>query len=120
MTSGKNVLVVPAGFAGSSGHGMDKEEIVLADPRETVDTLTNPNDRPVIASLTGVAERSTAFSCWRVFVKTSTQSVGMCCVLNVCCCCQWCGYAALVESRNVQPGTATMNKWVPRQQAMER
>jgi len=53
MTSGRNVLVVPAGFAGSSGHGMDGYRIVLADPRETVDTLTNPNDRPVIASLTG-------------------------------------------------------------------
>ena len=62
MTAGQNVLVVPAGFDGASAHGMDEEEIVLADPRETVDTLTNPNDRPVIASLTGVAERSTTFS----------------------------------------------------------
>ena len=99
---------------------MDMERIVLADPRETVDTLTNPNDRPVIASLTGVAERSTAFSCWRVCVKNSTESVATCCVLNVCCCCHWCGYLALENSRNVQPGTATMGKWVPRQQAMER
>ena len=120
MTKGKNVLVVPAGFAGSSGHGMDEEAIVLADPRETVDTLTNPNDRPVIASLTGVAERSTAFSCWRVCVKHSTESVFMSCSYNVCCCCQWCGLWALLRSRNVQPGTATMSKWVPRQQAMER
>jgi len=120
MTSGERVLVVPAGFAGSSGHGMDRETIVLADPRETVDTLTNPNDRPVIASLTGVAERSTAFSCWRVCVKHSTESVLMCCCFNVCCCCQWCGLAALRQARNVQPVKATMNKWVPRQQAMER
>mmetsp|Transcript_10327 Transcript_10327/g.27160 ORF Transcript_10327/g.27160 Transcript_10327/m.27160 type:complete len:121 (-) Transcript_10327:3-365(-) len=120
MTKGNNVLVVPAGFAGSSGHGMDEEKIVLADPREMVDTLTNPNDRPVIASLTGVAERSTAFSCWRVFVKLSTESVLACCVCNVCCCCHCCGLLALADSRNVQPGTATMGKYVPRQQAMER
>ena len=120
MNEGRNVLVVPAGFAGSSGHGMDGEGIVLADPRETVDTLTNPNDRPVIASLTGVAERSTAFTCWRVFVKQSTASVGACCVWNVCCCCQCCGYCARNVSRNVRPGTAAMSKWTPRQQAMER
>ena len=113
MTTGKNVLVVPAGFAGSSGHGMDEEAIVLADPRETVDTLTNPNDRPVIASLTGVAERSTAFSCWRVFVKNSTQSVTWGCLANVCCCCQHC--QSTVEK--VLPVGATI---APAQQAMQR
>ena len=99
MTKGTNVLVVPAGFDGASAHDMDEEEIVLADPRETVDTLTNPNDRPVIASLTAVAERSTAFSCWRVCVKESTQSVVTGCFWNVCCCCQCCGYCALFKSQ---------------------
>mmetsp|Transcript_10324 Transcript_10324/g.27138 ORF Transcript_10324/g.27138 Transcript_10324/m.27138 type:complete len:461 (-) Transcript_10324:270-1652(-) len=116
MTTGRNVLVVPAGFAGSRMRGMDRYGIVLADPRETVDTLTNRNDRPVIASLTEVAERSTAFSCWRVWVKRSTQAVWMCCGVKVCWRCQGCGLYAWLESRNVQPGKATMHVWVPWQQ----
>ena len=55
MTTGGNVFVIPAGFAGSDvvDDRLEKENLRLADPRETVGTLTKLNDRPVIASLTG-------------------------------------------------------------------
>ena len=97
----------------------------MADP--AAGQLTNDHDRAVIRALTGVAERSTAFSCWRTFVKDSTESVYKCCLLNVCCCCQCCGYRALLMSRNVRPGQSAVWKVLPAgatiapaQQAMQR
>jgi hypothetical protein len=114
MTTGKMVLVVPDGFAGAEPQGdkwTTEEEVVVADP--AAGQLTNDNDRAVIRELTGVAERSTAFSCWRVFVKNSTQSVWMGCFWNVCCCCQWCGCGAVPFSRTVRPGQSTVTKVLP-------
>ena len=128
MTKGKFVFVVPDGFAGAEPQGdkwTTKEEVAVADP--AAGQLTNDHDKPVIRSLTGVAERSTAFSCWRVFVKHSTESVHMGCFYNVCLCCQCCGCIPLRESRKVLPGQSTV--WVvlpvgatiaPAQQAMQR
>ena len=142
MTTGKQVLVVPDGFAGAEPQGGEwitrpneekngvvtirhREQVVVADP--AAGHLTNDHDRAVIRSLTGVAERSTAFSCWRVFVKTSTASVWMCCFYNVCCCCQFCGLGAWGQSRKVHPGQSTVEKVLPvgattapAQQAMQR
>ena len=128
MTKGNKVLVVPDGFAGAGPQG-DKwtkyEAVAVADP--AAGQLTNDHDRAVIRSLTGVAERSTAFSCWRIFVKESTESVFMCCVYNVCCCCGACGVAALGHVRKVHPGQSTVEKVLPvgatiapAQQAMQR
>ena len=114
MTTGKMVFVVPDGFAGAARQGGDwttEEAVVVADP--AAGQLTNDNDRAVIRALTGVAERSTAFSCWRTFVKESTQSVCMGCVCNVCCCCQCCGLVALSSSRKVHPGQSTVTKVLP-------
>ena len=146
MTMGDRVFVVPDGFAGAGPQGdafmtrggtvwvvpdgeggrwITLEEGVVADP--ATGQLTNEHDRAVIRSLTGVAERSTAFSCWRVFVKHSTESVLTCCFYNVCLCCQCCGCIPLRESRKVLPGQSTV--WVvipvgatiaPAQQAMQR
>ena len=128
MTTGKKVFVVPDGFAGAEPQGdewVTTEEVAVADP--AAGQLTNDHDRAVIRSLTGVAERSTAFSCWRTFVKQSTESEFMCCVLNVCCCCQWCGLGALLSRRKVHPGHSTVQKMLPvgatiapAQQAMQR
>ena len=128
MTKGKFVFVVPDGFAGAEPQGdkwTTKEEVAVADP--AAGQLTNDHDRAVIRSLTGVAERSTAFSCWRTFVKESTESVGVCCFANVCLCCQCCGLCALVRSRKVHPGQSTVEKVLPvgatiapAQQAMQR
>ena len=84
---------------------------MVADP--AAGQLTNDHDRAVIRTLTGVAERSTAFSCWRNFVKNSTESVITGCFLNVCLCCQWCGYFAWEESRKVHPGQSTVEKVLP-------
>ena len=114
MTTGKRVLVVPDGFAGAEPRGdtwTTREEVVVADP--AAGQLTNDNDRAVIRTLTGVAERSTAFSCWRTFVKTSTESVFWGCLANVCCCCQWCGLCAWRDSRKVHPGKSTVEKVLP-------
>ena len=128
MTSGDLVFVLPDGFAGAEPQGdkwITKEEVAVADP--AAGQLTYEHDRAVIRSLTGVAERSTAFSCWRVFVKHSTESVHMGCFYNVCLCCQCCGCIPLRESRKVLPGQSTV--WVvlpvgatiaPAQQAMQR
>ena len=128
MTLGHRVFVVPDGFAGAEPQGdkwVTEERVAVADP--AAGQLTNDHDRAVIRSLTGVAERSTAFSCWRVFVKHSTESVLTCCFYNVCLCCQCCGCIPLRESRKVLPGQSTV--WVvipvgatiaPAQQAMQR
>ena len=128
MTKGDKVFVVPDGFAGAEPQG-DKwftaETVAVADP--AAGQLTNDHDRAVIQSLTGVAERSMAFSCWRVFVKDATASVCDCCFYNVCLCCQCCGLLALGNSRKVHPGQSTVQKLLPvgatiapAQQAMQR
>ena len=97
----------------------------MADP--AAGQLTNDNDRAVIRTLTGVAERSTAFSCWRSFVKRSTQGVLISFYCNVCCCCQCCGLVPCVQARKVHPGQSTVKKVLPAgatiapaQQAMQR
>ena len=128
MTRGKFVFVVPDGFAGAEPQGgkwVTYEEVAVADP--AAGQLTNDHDRAVIRSLTGVAERSTAFSCWRTFVKNSTASVTWGCFMNVCLCCQCCGLCALCDSRKVHPGQSTVKKVLPvgatiapAQQAMQR
>ena len=114
MTAGDKVYVVPDGFAGAEPQGgkwTTREQVVVADP--AAGQLTNDNDRAVIRTLTGVAERSTAFSCWRTFVKESTEAVCLGFVLNVCCCCQCCGLLALGNSRKVHPGQSTVEKMLP-------
>ena len=122
MTGGGTVLVLPAG---ECGRWITLEEGVVADP--ATGQLTNEHDRAVIRSLTGVAERSTAFSCWRVFVKTSTESWYMFYINNVKGCCQQCGKEARLLSRKVHPGQSTVEKVLPvgatiapAQQAMQR
>ena len=128
MTQGDKVFVVPDGFAGAEPQGgkwVTLETVAVADP--AAGQLTNDHDRAVIRSLTGVAERSTAFSCWRSFVKYSTESVAMGCFMNVCLCCQCCGLYAVCNSRKVHPGQSTVEKVLPVgattapvQQAMQR
>lgn len=112
MTSGKSVFVVPAGFT-DGAHTLDAstEEVVVADPVQG--KLTNDGDRALIESLTGVARRSIAFSCWRSFVKQSTESVLSCCFMNVCLCCQCCGIIPIVDARSVVPGKSKVKKVVP-------
>ena len=114
MTKGDLVFVVPDGFAGAEPQGdtwTTSEWVAVADP--AAGQLTNDHDRAVIRSLTGVAERSTAFSCWRTFVKNSTASVTWGCFMNVCLCCQCCGLAAWQESRKVLPGQSTVKVVLP-------
>ena len=114
MTLGHRVFVVPDGFAGAEPQGdkwVTEERVAVADP--AAGQLTNDHDRAVIRSLTGVAERSTAFSCWRMFVKHSTENVCYFCAWNVCCCCQCCGLVAWDKSRKVHPGQSTVEKVLP-------
>ena len=115
MTTGDKVFVLPDGFAGASphdGHWVTGEDplnwLVLADPAGG--RLTNDNDRMVIWSLTGVAERSKAFSWWRVFVKNSTESLGAFFAANVLCCCQACGVLAARKTRKARLGHAAVWK----------
>ena len=113
MTKGVQLFVVPDGFDRGSARPLRFEAEKLIVPNPAQGALTNDNDRPVIESLTRVAQSSQAFSCWRVFVKNSTLSCYMCFVCNVCCCCQCCGLGALVDSRNVQPGRSKVKKLLP-------
>ena len=113
MSTGSVLFVVPDGFDRGSARPLRFEAEKLIVPNPAQGALTNDNDRPVIESLTRVAQSSQAFSCWRVFVKHSTESCFMCCWLNVCCCCQWCGLYASWQVRNVQPGRSEVKKLLP-------
>ena len=113
ITTGDTLFVVPDGFDRGATRSLKANEERLTVPNPAQGHLTNDMDRPVIESLTRAAESSQAFSCWRVFVKESTQSCLMCVVLNVCCCCQWCGYGAWEASRTVRPGQSKVKKVVP-------
>ena len=121
MTTGTNVWVVPPGFVEDATQPLDvmEDSVVVADPAKG--QLTNDSDREVIASLTGVASRSTAFLPWRIFVTHSTQSVPFCCLHVVCCCCMHCGQlptsplarGTVLQAREVCPGESVVRKLVP-------
>ena len=113
MTSGNCVFTVPTGFKDSPEQPLEliHEAAVVADPG--TGQLTNEGDRAVIRALSEVAEASTAFSCWRTFVKTTTESAFMCCVANVGGACQLCGYGAYKDARRVRPGVSVVWKLAP-------
>ena len=89
ITTGRKLFVVPDGFDRGATRSIkaNKEKITVPNPAQG--HLTNDMDRPVIESLTRAAESSQAFSCWRVFVKHSTESVAMGCFMNVCLSTHW-------------------------------
>ena len=113
ITTGYRLFVVPDGFDRGATRSLIAKEEKITVPNPAQGHLTNDMDRPVIESLTRAAESSQAFTCWRVFVKTSTESCFMCVWVNVCLCCQCCGLAALVSSRTVRPGQSKVEKVVP-------
>ena len=113
ITSGKYLFVVPDGFDRGDTRSIQANREKLTVPNPAQGQLTNDMDRPVIESLTRAAESSQAFTCWRVFVKHSTESCFMCVLANVCCCCQWCGYIPWRTSRTVRPGHSKVDKVVP-------
>ena len=113
ITTGKQLFVVPDGFDRGATRSIEANYEQITVPNPAQGHLTNDMDRPVIESLTRAAESSQAFSCWRTFVKYSTQSCLACVVLNVCCCCQCCGLGAWKFSRTVRPGQSKVDKVVP-------
>ena len=113
ITSGRRLFVVPDGFDRGATRSIQANEERITVPNPAQGQLTNDMDRPVIESLTRAAESSQAFSCWRVFVKESTESCFVCVGWNVCLCCQCCGLGALVMSRTVRPGHSKVDKVVP-------
>ena len=113
ITTGKKLFVVPDGFDRGATRSLKANKEKLTVPNPAQGHLTNDKDRPVIESLTRAAESSQAFSCWRTFVKHSTESCTMCVFWNVCCCCQCCGLLALGNSRTVRPGHSKVRKVVP-------
>ena len=112
ITTGYYLFVVPDGFDRGDTRSLEanKEKITVPNPAQG--HLTNDMDRSVIESLTRAAESSQAFTCWRTFVKDSTQSCFMC-VVTVCTCCQCCGYFPRQLSRTVRPGQSEVEKVVP-------
>ena len=113
ITTGRRLFVVPDGFDRGATRSIQANEERITVPNPAQGQLTNDMDRPVIESLTRAAESSQAFSCWRVFVKESTESCFVCVGWNVCLCCQCCGLGALVMSRTVRPGHSKVDKVVP-------
>ena len=69
---GDSMLVLPESFVDEEQPAVDEQEDTLLDPAEGLLTM-NPSDKAVIASLRRVAERSTAFSCWRNCVKDTSR-----------------------------------------------
>ncbi len=113
ITTGKWLFVVPDGFDRGATRSIKVYGEKITVPNPAQGHLTNDMDRPVIESLTRAAESSQAFTCWRVFVKQSTESRAMCVICNVCGCCQWCGRVARRDSRTVRPGQSEVKKVVP-------
>ena len=113
MLKGDTVWVVPPGFADGATWPLKVDEAVVMVAHPARCQLTNHGDRPIIESLTGVASRSTAFSCWRIFMMDTTHSPEMCCFYNVCLCCQCCGLNPAQQARTVRPGESTVKKLVP-------
>ena len=113
ITTGDNLYVVPDGFDRGDTRSLEANNEAITVPNPAQGHLTNDMDRPVIESLTRAAESSQAFTCWRVFVKTSTEDCFACVIYNVCLCCQCCGYNALHMSRTVRPGQSKVDKVVP-------
>ena len=113
ITSGKQLFVVPDGFDRGDTRSIEANEQKITVPNPAQGHLTNDMDRPVIESLTRAAESSQAFSCWRMFVKNSTESCFACVFSNVLCCCQWCGLGAWEDSRTVRPGQSKVEKLLP-------
>ena len=113
MRTGDKVWDVPPRFAEGATRPIQValEMVVVADPANG--RLTNEGDRAVIESLTDVAKRSKAFTCWRNFVNTSTSNVGNSICLNVVCCCQCFGLLALADARTLRPGVSTVTKVTP-------
>ena len=113
ITTGDKLFVVPDGFDRGATRSIKANDEAITVPNPAQGHLTNDMDRSVIESLTRAAESSQAFSCWRTFVKYSTQSCLACVVLNVCCCCQCCGLVPWRFSRTVRPGQSKVWKVVP-------
>ena len=114
--SGRFVYVLPQGF--TTGKKPTRhvfvDKMTLADPAQGA--ITVESDRAVVESLTRTAKRSTSYSCWRTCTKScSIQDPITCFILNVGCCCQFCGYGALMTSRSVAPGKSVVKKVVPGQ-----
>jgi len=78
ITTGDGLFVVPDGFDRGDTRSLKANREAITVPNPAQGHLTNDMDRPVIESLTRAAESSQAFSCWRVFVKESTQSCRIC------------------------------------------
>ena len=112
-TTGDKLFVVPDVFDRGDTRSIEANDEAITVPNPAQGHLTNDMDRPVIESLTRAAESSQAFSCWRTFVKYSTESCYTFVLYNVCCCCQWCGYGAWRDSRTVRPGQSKVKKVVP-------
>eukprot|EP00873_Tetraselmis_striata_P025357 jgi/Tetstr1/445621/TSEL_003426.t1 len=101
---GNRVFSIPPGFEHRE-QLFQEEKMVVRDPMGPDAGITRKEDREPVRALLEVAETSNAFSCWRVFVKNSTDHFLVGCALNICCCCQWCGCMAWVESRRLRLGT---------------
>ena len=119
ITTGDKLFVVPDGFDRGDERAADIKKsycccpLKITVPNPAQGHLTNDGDRPVIESLTRAAKSSKAFTCWRVFVKNSTESRIGFVINNVCCCCQCFGLTPLQESRTVRPGRSKVYKVVP-------
>ena len=108
-TTGAAVLVVEEGFVDTNQPRVQSERVTVPDPAGG--DLTNENDRSLIIRLREVSTSSTAFTCWRNFVKRSTQGDGP--VWNVLLCGQCFGLIPYSRARDVRPGKGKLTKLMP-------
>ena len=116
--NGDKVLALPEGFVDQEQPRVVVEKMEIADPADG--EITCPRDMAMIVELRGVAARSSTFSCWRACVNNSTESAFMCLVWNVFCCCQWCGFLALGNTRTVKPGDSEVDLLTPLPERLSR
>lgn len=106
-----NIIHLTKGFRyDESLKYVSAEWLTVPDPRQGL--ITSEDDRPVVSSLTLVANNSQTFTCMRTFQRHSALHMGGL-VNNIFCFCQCFGLGSLYFSRNVTPGSARICKLTP-------
>ena len=102
MTTGDQVFVVPDGFAGAALKTTTEKVVAGRHRRGPADQRPGPRGDSDAHGLGGALDGP--FSCWRIFVKDSTESLFVGCFNNVLC---WPAASAAGVWLWAFPGTCT-------------
>eukprot|EP01038_Epipyxis_sp_PR26KG_P015028 gene15028-20219_t len=108
---GDRIWVVPEYEISIENISWNSDTKLVPDPLNG--NMTNPNDKTVIANLRMIAMNSKSFTCYRVFIRNSTQSILLCVIFDIFLCCQCFGCLACCLTRNVRPGSGELKLIIP-------